>query len=190
MSSNNKFYITTTLPYVNADPHIGFALEIIQADVIARRQKLLGKEVFFNTGTDEHGVKIYNKAKELEKGIQDYVNEYAEKFKKLMPALGILEDIHFIRTTDQHHIKACQEFWKLVDKNGYIEKKNYKVKYCVGCELEKTDQELKHGKCPIHPNMELEIRVEENYFFKFSEFQGKLLALYNKSRLCGAEFSF
>ncbi|PIR95989.1 MAG: methionine--tRNA ligase [Candidatus Doudnabacteria bacterium CG10_big_fil_rev_8_21_14_0_10_42_18] len=176
----NKFYITTTLPYVNAPPHIGFALEMAQADAIARYQKLLGKEVFFNTGTDEHGIKIYQKALESDKEIQAYVNEYAEKFKKLMPVLGISDDIHFIRTTDEYHVKACREFWKRVDKNGFIEKKNYKVKYCVGCELEKTDQELDHDKCPIHPNMELEIREEENYFFKFSKLQKQLLSLYKK----------
>ncbi len=180
MAEKEKFYITTTLPYVNADPHIGFALEIVQADVIARYQKLLGKEVFFNTGTDEHGVKVYNKAKKSGKEIQAYVDEYAGKFKRLMPALGISDDIYFIRTTEEHHIKACQEFWKRVDKNGYIKKKNYKVKYCVGCELEKTDKELEKGKCPIHPNLGLEIREEENYFFKFSKLQKKLLSLYKR----------
>ena len=104
----NKFYITTTLPYVNADPHIGFALEMVQADSIVRHRKLMGDEVFFNTGTDEHGLKIYRKAEEEGKDVQKYVDEYADKFKKLMPALGILNDIHFIRTTDKHHIKACQ----------------------------------------------------------------------------------
>lgn len=180
MSIRDKFYITTTLPYVNAKPHLGFALEIVQADVIARYQKLLGKEVFFNTGTDEHGLKIYRKSQEEGKEIQAYVDEYAEKFKQLMPALGILPDIHFIRTTDQHHVAACQEFWQKVDKNGYIEKKFYKIKYCVGCELEKTDSELVNGKCPLHPNLELEIREEENYFFRFSAFQKSLLDLYEK----------
>jgi methionyl-tRNA synthetase len=176
-----KFYITTTLPYVNADPHIGFALEIIQADVIARYHKdVLKQDVFFNTGTDEHGLKIYNKAKEAGKETLAYADEYAEKFKLLMPALGILEDVHFIRTTNKHHIAACQEFWKIVEKNGHIYKAKYKIKYCVGCELEKTDQELIDGKCPLHPNLELEIREEENYFFKFSAFEKPLLDLYKK----------
>ncbi len=177
----NRFYLTTTLPYVNSDPHLGFALEMVLADTIVRFQKLQGKEVFFNTGTDEHGLKIYQKA--LERGIspKEYCDEYAEKFKQLMPALGVLPEIHFIRTTDEHHIKACQEFWKLVDKNGYIEKKNYKVKYCVGCELEKTESDLsEEGKCLVHPHLEIEIREEENYFFKFSAFQKPLLELYEK----------
>lgn len=173
-----SFYITTTLPYVNSDPHIGFALEIVQADVIARYKKLMGFDVFFNTGTDEHGIKIYRNAIEAKKDPQVYVNEYAEKFKGLKEKLGLFPDLHFIRTTDPEHKKAAQEFWNICKKNGYIYKKNYKVKYCVGCELEKTESELVNGCCPIHPNLELEIIDEENYFFKFSAFKEKLEKLY------------
>ena len=183
VAAKKPFYITTTLPYVNAEPHIGFAMELIRADVIARYQKLAGREVFFNTGTDEHGMKIYQKAKE--KGIkpQEYVDQLASKYKEILKALGIAENepgisFNFIRTTDTHHVKAAQEFWKLVDKNGFIYKKQYAVKYCVGCELEKTDSELVNGKCPLHPLQELEIIEEENYFFKWSAFQKRLLDLY------------
>ncbi|HLP44069.1 MAG TPA: methionine--tRNA ligase [Candidatus Nanoarchaeia archaeon] len=175
------FYITTTLPYVNSDPHVGFGMEIVRADIIARYQKLVGREVFFNTGTDEHGIKIYRKAQENGKSPQEYVDEYAEKFKKLMPVLNISNDVNFIRTTDDHHMRAAQEFWKICDKNGDIYKKNYKVKYCVGCELEKTESELVDGRCPIHPNTELEIIEEENYFFRFSKYQKPLLDLYKKN---------
>jgi len=174
------FYITTTLPYVNSEPHLGHALEFIRADIIARYKKLLGFEVFFNTGTDEHGLKIYRKAIEKGQTPQQYVDEYAEIFKKILPLLGISEDVKFIRTTDEHHIMAAKEFWKVCDKNGYIYKKNYKIKYCVGCELEKSDSELVNGKCPDHSNLELELIDEENYFFKFSAFQEKLLDLYTK----------
>ena len=88
--------------------------------------------------------------------------------------------MHFIRTTDDWHVRAAQEFWKTCDKNGFIYKKSYQIKYCVGCELEKTDSELVDGKCPIHPNNEIELRDEENYFFKFSSFQKQLLDLYEK----------
>ncbi|MEK7194249.1 MAG: class I tRNA ligase family protein, partial [Patescibacteria group bacterium] len=102
-------YITTTLPYVNADPHIGFAMEIIRADVIARWHKLLGKEVFFNTGTDEHGQKIWIASGQND--TQNYVDKYAQKFKDLIPLLNISEDVNFIRTTDERHIKTAQEFW-------------------------------------------------------------------------------
>ncbi len=177
----NKFYITTTLPYVNAEPHIGFALEIVQADVIARYRALQGDEVFFNTGTDEHGLKIYQKALEEKKDPQAYCDEYAAKFDLLKTKLNLSYN-NFIRTTDKHHIEACQEFWKKCEKNGDIYKKNYKTKYCVGCELEKTDSELVDGKCPIHPNRELEIIEEENYFFKFSKYQQPLLDFYDKNK--------
>ncbi|MFH0804339.1 MAG: methionine--tRNA ligase [Candidatus Zambryskibacteria bacterium] len=177
---SKTFYITTTLPYVNAEPHVGFAMEIIRADVIARAKKLQGFEVFFNTGTDEHGTKVYQKALETNKKPQEYVDEWAEKFHGLIDLLQISKDVHFIRTTDKHHAKAAQEFWKICDKNGFIYKKSYKIKYCVGCELEKTDSELVDGKCPIHPNLEIEIREEENYFFKFSSFQEQLLNLYKE----------
>lgn len=173
----NKFYITTTLPYVNAEPHIGFALEIVKADAIARSQRQLGNEVIFNTGTDEHGQKIYQKALEEHKTPQEYCDEYAAKFEELKSLLD-LSYTNFIRTTEDKHVRAAQEFWRRCDKNGYIYKKLYKVKYCVGCELEKTDSELVDGKCPLHPNKELEIREEENYFFKFSAFQKPLLDFY------------
>lgn len=175
-----KFYITTTLPYVNADPHLGFAMEIVQADIIARYHKLLGEDVIFNTGTDEHGIKIYRAALEQKKDPQDYVDEYAAKFDSLKEALN-LSYTNFLRTSSPHHKKAAQEFWKRCLENGDIYKKKYKIKYCVGCELEKTDSELKGNKCPIHPNLEIEIIDEENYFFKFSKYQQPLLDLYEKN---------
>ena len=119
-----NFYITTTLPYVNAEPHIGFAFEIVQADIIARyNEQFLGKEVFFNTGTDEHGAKIFKKAEEAGITAQEYVDMFSDKFKALIPLLGISSDVVFTRTTDKHHIKSAQEFWKVCDKNGFIYKK-------------------------------------------------------------------
>jgi methionyl-tRNA synthetase len=176
----NKFYITTTLPYVNADPHIGFAREIIEADVISRFHRTRGDEVFFNTGTDEHGLKIYRKAQELGMSPQAYSDQKAPEFDKMKQALNLSYD-KFIRTTDKDHIASAQEFWKLCEKNEDIYKKNYKIKYCVGCELEKTESELENGKCPLHPSMELEIIEEENYFFRFSAYREKLLKLYEKN---------
>lgn len=174
------YYITTTLPYVNADPHIGFALEIVQADALVRHQLMQGNEVFFNTGTDEHGLKIHRKAEEAGVDTQTYVDGYAAKFKELMPVLDIWDGLTFIRTTDAHHKAAAQEFWRRVDANGYIEKRTYQAKYCVGCELEKTDSELVDGQCPIHPTYKLELIDEENYFFLFSKFQDRLLKLYEE----------
>ena len=178
----NKYYITTTAPYVNADPHIGFALEIVQADVMARYKKLMGYDVAFGFGTDEHGLKIYRKAIEEKKSPQEYCDFFAKRFDSLKILLN-LSTTHFIRTTDAPHIRAAQEFWMRCFNNGDIYKKNYRVKYCVGCELEKTDSELVSDRCPIHPNMEIDNYEEENYFFKFSKYEDRLLKLYkNNSR--------
>jgi methionyl-tRNA synthetase len=178
--SNKKFYLTTTLPYVNSDPHVGFAMEIVRADTLARFKRLSGYEIFFNTGTDEHGAKIHENALKAELSTQVYVDGYADKFKKLNNLLNI-EDVHFIRTTDKKHVLAAQEMWKRCFDNGFIYKKNYKSKYCVGCELNKTDSELVDGKCAIHPNRDIELIDEENYFFKFSEFQKPLLDFYKEN---------
>jgi len=175
---NKNYYITTTLPYVNAEAHIGHALEFVRADAVARFKKLQGYNVFFNTGTDEHGIKIFNKAKETGVTPQAYVDDYANRLKLLLPKLGMMEDVNFIRTTDPEHVKSAQAFWKKCAESGYIEKKKYSVKYCVGCELEKTNSELVNDCCPEHPNMKLELIDEENYFFKFSSFQEKLQKFY------------
>ena len=174
----SKIYLTTTLPYVNADPHIGFALEIVETDIIARYYRFLGHEVFFNTGTDEHGAKIYQAATVAGEEPRAYVEEFAGRFQKLKTALDLSYD-HFSRTTNPAHISAAQEFWRRCQKAGDIYKKNYRVKYCVGCELEKTDSELDNGHCPLHLNNEVEIREEENYFFRFSKYQDQLLKLYD-----------
>ncbi len=169
-------YITTTLPYVNADPHIGFALELVQADIIARYRTLMGDEVFFNTGTDEHGLKIYRKAQEEGKDTQAYVDEYADKFKKLAPALGLSPELHFVRTTDAHHKAAAQELWRRCEKNGDIELRSYKGLYCVGDEAFMKESDLVDGKCPNHPTMEIVEIEEKNYFFKLKNYEQKLLA--------------
>ncbi len=173
-----KFYITTTLPYVNADPHIGFALEIIQADAIARLRRLHGDEVVFNTGTDEHGQKIYKNATDAGMDPKAYCDMYAAKFHGLKQALN-LTYTNFIRTTDEHHVAAAREFWRRCAAVGDIYKARYQVKYCVGCELEKTDSELVGGVCPIHPKLAIDLRDEENYFFRWSKYAGKLLARYD-----------
>ncbi|MEI8270571.1 MAG: methionine--tRNA ligase [bacterium] len=176
-----SFYLTTTLPYVNAPLHMGHALEFVRADTIVRYKKLTGFDVFFNTGTDEHGMKIYEKA--IEKGIspKEFTDLGFETFKEQIKMFGVSEDVHFVRTTDAHHEMAAKEFWKKVRDNGFIYKKNYQAKYCVGCESEKTDSELINDECPLHPGRKLELISEENYFFKFSDFGDKLLAFYDKN---------
>jgi methionyl-tRNA synthetase len=167
-------YITTTLPYVNADPHIGFALEIVQADALARAWRLGGEEVFFSTGTDEHGQKIWEAAEKAGKSVQEYVDHYAAEFQKLKDALALSNDT-FVRTTDAAHIAAAQEMWKRCEAAGDIYKKAYEGLYCTGCERFYTEKELEEGKCPIHQK-ELVVLKEENYFFAFSKYQEKLLA--------------
>lgn len=171
---HKPFYITTTLPYVNADPHIGFALEIVQADILARYNALQGNDVFFNTGTDEHGLKIYQKAKEEGKEIQAYVDEYAARFRSLKEKLELKDDLHFIRTTDSQHKAAAQELWQRCMKAGDIYKKKYKGLYCVGDEMFLKESDLVNGRCPNHPTMDpIEIE-EENYFFRLSKYQKQL----------------
>lgn len=183
MSSNlgKKFYITTTLPYVNAEPHIGHALEFIRADVIARYKTVLGYDVFFNTGTDEHGTKILEGSYKEGISVTEYVDKNAARFKELYPCLGIMESINSIRTTEEKHIAAAQEMWKRCNAGGYIYKKEYEAKYCVGCELYKTDSELMNGFCEMHPNRAIEIIKEENYFFSFSKLEEKLQELYKNN---------
>ena len=183
MSNNKNFYITTTLPYVNAPLHMGHALEFVRADTIARYKKLVGFDVYFNTGTDEHGMKIYEKAKVDGVDVQKFVDQGFETFKEQLKMFGVSSDVHFIRTTDARHEAAAQEFWKKVFDNGFIYKKNYEAKYCVGCESEKTDSELNDaGECALHPGKALETIKEENYFFKYSMFGEKLLAFYESNK--------
>ncbi|MEA2715075.1 MAG: methionyl-tRNA synthetase [Candidatus Parcubacteria bacterium] len=180
MPQPKSFYITTTLPYVNSEPHIGHAMEIVRADAIARHKSALGYEVFFNTGTDEHGLKILEKASSLNELPQTFVDRLVKKYTGLKGLLGLSNDLHFVRTTDPEHISAAQEFWKRCDTRGCIYKKQYKAKYCPGCELEKTDSEIENGHCFLHPNIDLVIIEEENYFFRFSIFTKQLLDLYEK----------
>lgn len=177
---SRPFYITTTLPYVNAPLHMGHALEFIRADAIARYRMMCGDDVFFNTGTDEHGQKIALKAVEAGKSPQAFVDDAFATFQSQVKAFGISDAVHFVRTTDEHHVHAAQTFWKRVAENGYIYKKQYQTKYCIGCESEKTDSELENGLCPLHPTLPLELIDEENYFFKLSALQQALLAWYEK----------
>jgi len=180
--TNKKFYITTSIAYTNALPHIGFALEIIQADVLARYHKGLGEDVFFLTGTDEHGIKTLRVAREAGRDPKAFADEVAEKFKDLTKILDISND-DFIRTTDEtRHKPAVEKLWKKLDEAGDIYKKKYKGYYCPGCEAFKTEREIVDGKCPIHLKP-LELVEEENYFFKLSKYTDKIKKLIEKGNL-------
>jgi methionyl-tRNA synthetase len=172
--NGTAFYLTTTLPYVNADPHIGFALEMVQADILARYKALMGVDVFFNTGTDEHGQKIAQRAAEEGKDPQAYTDEYAAKFRSLKDVLGLSPSLHFIRTTDAHHMAAAQEIWRRCAAKGDIYKKKYKGLYCVGDEMFLKESDLVNGRCPNHPTLVPQEIEEENYFFKLSSYQERL----------------
>jgi methionyl-tRNA synthetase len=166
-------YLTTTLPYVNSDPHIGFALELVQADALVRTWRAEGDEVFFNTGTDEHGQKIFEAAKKAGKDVQEYVDHYAGEFRKLKVALD-LDAPTFIRTTDEKHISAAQEMWRRCAANGDIYQKEYEGLYCVGHEAFVTEKDLVDGKCPDH-GVAPQVLKEKNYFFRFSNYEQYLL---------------
>lgn len=182
-----KRYLTTTLPYVNADPHIGFALELIQADTLVRSWRAIGDEVFFNTGTDEHGQKIYNAAEKAGKGVQEYADYYANEFKKLKGALGLSDDLHFIRTTDPSHMRAAEEMWKRCATKGDIYKKEFEGLYCVGCEKFLTQREIVDEKCHIHGTVPTTLK-EENYFFKLSNYQDGLIKYLSREQVIFPEW--
>ncbi len=167
-------YLTTTLPYVTADQHIGLAVELVQADALARTWRKSGEEVFFNTGTDEHGQKIFEAAQKAGEPVEDYVAHFASKVKELRDVLELSTDA-FIRTTDQAHIAAAQEMWRRCEAAGDIYKKSYTGLYCVGCEEYKTEREIVDGKCVLHPSLEISEVTEENYFFRFSKYQDRLI---------------
>lgn len=172
MSRIKSFYITTTLPYVNAEPHIGFAYEILVADVIARSKS--EEEVFFNTGTDEHGQKIFNAAEKNGEKVEEYVNRYAGEFKKLKDILGLSDRLRFIRTTSAGHKKAAQELWLRCEKKGDIYQKEFEGLYCIGCERFLSKRDMVDGKCVIHQT-EPQLLKEKNWFFKFKKYEKDLL---------------
>lgn len=171
-------YLTTTLPYVNADPHIGFALELVQTDVLARVWRAAGDEVFFNTGTDEHGQKIYDAARKAGKEPQVYIDYYAAEVQKLKETLNVSTDA-FIRTTSPAHVQAAQEMWRRCEANKDIYLKEYEGLYCVGHEAFLTERDLVDGKCPDH-NIEPQVLREKNYFFKFKKYEETLLKYLQK----------
>lgn len=171
-----KYYITTPIYYPSANFHIGHCYTTIIADSIARYQRLKGKDVFFLTGTDEHGQKIENKAKEKGVTPKEYVDEIVDNAKDLWKSLGISYD-KFIRTTDEYHEKAVQKiFDKLYEQNDiYLDK--YKGLYCTPCESFWTETQLVDGKCP-DCGREVSLVEEESYFFRLSKYQKRIEELY------------
>ena len=171
----NKFYITTPIYYVNSEPHIGSAYTTIVADILARWNRLTGKDVFFLTGTDEHGQKIQEIAEKNKESPKQFVDKIAEKFKQSFKLINSSHD-YFIRTTDKKHEEEVKRLLQELYDKKYIYKGSYEAYYCVGCEQYLTENDLVEGKCPLH-NKVPELRKEEAYLFKLSKFQKQLVKL-------------
>ena len=176
---NKKYYITTPIYYPSANFHIGHCYTTIIADAIARYKRLNGYDVFFQTGTDEHGQKIEQKAKEAGVTPKEYVDVIIENAKNLWKSLNISYD-YFIRTTDENHVKAVQKIFRKLYDQGDIYKGSYEGLYCVPCESFWTETQLVDGKCP-DCGREVKTVTEEAYFFKLSKYQDKLIELYDKN---------
>ena len=167
-----KYYISTAIAYTSGKPHIGNTYEIVLADAIARFKRLKGYDVYFQTGTDEHGEKIELKAKEVAKEPQEFVDEKAADIKRIWDIMNTSYD-RFVRTTDPKHEKVVQHIFKYMYDKGDIYKGEYKGHYCTPCESFWTDSQLVDGKCP-DCGRDVEDKCEEAYFFKLSKYQKQL----------------
>lgn len=171
-----KFYITTAIPYVNAKPHIGHALEYFQADTVRRYRQILGDETLLLSGADENALKNIQAAEKEGIPIKDFLDRNSEIFRKTYETLGITLDVFQRGSDKEKHWPGVQKLWRLCDKNGDIYKKSYTGLYCIGCESFKTEKELVSGLCPEHQKKPEKI-TEENYFFRLSKYQHELLSL-------------
>lgn len=177
-----KFYLTTAIAYVNAPPHLGFAMELILSDAIARYKHLMGYETYFLTGTDEHGLKIYETASEKGEDPKTFVDRHAAIFKSLKGILNLSTD-DFIQTSDQkRHWPAAQKIWKALEAKGDIYQKEYEGLYCVGCETFLKETDLVDGLCPIHRKPPI-VSKETNYFFRLSKYSDQIVKLIEAGEL-------
>jgi methionyl-tRNA synthetase len=177
----NKYYLTTAIPYVNAKPHVGHALEFVQADVIKRYRQSLNEKVLLLSGADENAIKNVQAAEKEGVEIQKFLDTHSKEFEELAKALGIKFDV-FQRGSSSAHHKASQKLWELCAEDIY--KKEYKGLYCVGCELFYERDELdEKGECYEHPGKPLEEVSESNYFFKLSKYEQKIKDIIEKNEL-------
>lgn len=182
MNKQKKVYLTTAIDYVNGRPHIGHILEKIQADVYARFYRKLGFDVWFLTGTDEHGTKIERAAQEAGEKPQHFVDEMSSYFKGMKSAFDLSWD-DFIRTSDRnHHWPGAQLLWKKIYEKGDLYKKQYRGFYCVGCEAFVTPKDLADGLCPVHKRKP-ELVEEENWFFRLSKYANDIKRAISKERI-------
>ena len=177
--SKGKYYITTAIDYVNAFPHLGHAMEKIQADALARYRRFAGEDVRFISGTDENSLKNVLAAERAGKSAQDLVDANAAVFRSMGEALSLSYD-DFIRTTEERHFAAAKKLWQACAKDIY--KKTYSGLYCVGCEEYYKEEELVNGLCPEHQKRP-ELVKEENYFFRLSSYEGRIKELIQSGAL-------
>lgn len=175
-----KIYVTTSIPYVNAAPHVGFALELVQADAIARFHRLCGREVRFQTGTDENAIKNVLAAAEQGLTTSQLVDRNSQRFRALQTALNISAD-DFLRTTEDRHHRGVHALWQRL-RDGDISRKTYRGLYCTGCEDFYLEKDLVDGCCPEHGTRPAEV-AEENYFFRLTAYKRQIEALLESGRL-------
>ncbi len=171
------YYLTTPIYYVNDAPHVGTAYTTVNADALARWHRLLGDDVWFMTGTDEHGAKIVEAAEANETTAQEWTDRTSARFVEAWDRLDISND-DFIRTTEPRHYEVVQQFLQRIYDNGFIELGSYSGLYCVSCEDYYLEDQLVDGKCPVHGRDVVEMK-EDNYFFKLSQFEQRLLDYYD-----------
>lgn len=179
-----KFYITTAIPYVNAPPHVGHALEFVQADCIAKYHRLLGEDVTLLSGGDENALKNVQAAETAGIPVQEFIDKNTDLFKQLAEKLNVQFDVFQKGSDTKHHYPASQKLWNLCKTNGDIYEKEYSGLYCLGCETFYAPDELnEHGECFEHPGKKLETVSEKNYFFRLSKYQQQLIGLIEKDAL-------
>ena len=174
----SRFYITTPIYYINAEPHLGHAYTTMIAHASARAHRLAGDDVFFLTGTDEHGQKVERAAQKAGVATMAFADQTSQRFRDLSGLLNISND-DFIRTTEARHVRAAQELWRRVKDRGYIYKGKYEGWYCTVDEVFVPESQLLDGKCPTCGG-KVEKISEESYFFKLSAFQDRLREHYAK----------
>ncbi|WP_117191061.1 methionine--tRNA ligase [Rhizobium terrae] len=180
--NKTNIYITASIPYVNAAPHVGFALELVQADAYARHFRLLGRDVRFQCGTDDNSLKNVRSAEAAGLPVKDFVNANADRFERLGGRLDVSND-EFVRTSrDPRHVACVHALWRACAENGDLYRKAYEGLYCVGCEQFYDPSELREGRCPEH-DVPLDIIREENWFFRLSRYGDRLLELIEADEL-------
>lgn len=173
---NNKFYLTTAIPYVNGRPHIGHTLEYFQADTVRRLKQLQGYETLLLSGADENALKNVQAAEKEGLPTKEFLDKYSKIWKDTYELVGVHLDVFQRGSDEKKHWPGVQKLWNLCLENGDIYKKSYEGLYCVGCESFKTPEELINGLCPTHQKVPDQVS-EENYFFKLSKYQDKLIQI-------------